>query len=53
MAVSNWNPAESTWEEEGVTGSMLGVTGIYWERQPVTGITVEATDIKLGVTGSD
>lgn len=31
LTVSNWNHAESNWEEVGVTGSMLAVTGIYWD----------------------
>ena len=52
VAVNNWNHAESNWEEVRETESMLGLTGIYWERQGVTGIILEATGLMLGLTGS-
>lgn len=53
MAVNNWNHAESSWEEVRVTGTMLAVTGIYWERQAGTGIILEATGVMLALTGTN
>ena len=51
--MSNWNHDESKWDEVGVTGSMLGVTGIYWERQGATGIILEATGVMLALKWSN